>query len=54
MRLPFEEITANSDGQWLNQSNSDFASLIPLANRQTKLAKSADGEEAVFGCTLLE
>ena len=38
--------TAKHD--WLNQSNSDFDSLLPLANRQTKLAKNLNEEQAVF------
>ena len=47
--LDFSEITPTADGQWLNQSKSDFSGLMPLADRQTKLAKSADNEQAVFG-----
>ena len=45
----FSEISPDSEGQWLNQSNSDFARLMPLADRQTKLAKTAGDEQAVFG-----
>ena len=33
----------------LNQSSSDFEQLLPLANRETKLAKKPDDERAVFG-----
>ena len=33
---------------WLNQSNSDFDSLLPLANRETKFAEFASDERAVF------
>ena len=46
--LGFDEITPDSKSNWLNQSNSNFERLIPLADRQTKLAKSADEERAVF------
>ena len=46
--VPFENITPDAKSNWLNQSNSDFGRLIPLADRQTKLAKSADEERAVF------
>ena len=49
----FSEISPDSDGQWLNQSNSNFASLMPLANRQTKLAKTAGDEQAVFKLSAL-
>ena len=45
----FEKIAPADDGQWINQSDSDFDSLIPLADRQTKYAKSDDDEQAVFG-----
>ena len=47
--VPFENITPDAKSNWLNQSNSDFGRLIPLADRQTKLAKSPDEEQAVFG-----
>ena len=47
--LDFGEIQPDSSGNWLKQSNSDFGRLIPLADRQTKLAKSADEEQAIFG-----
>ena len=47
--LEFGEITPDPTGNWLNQSNSDFERLIPLADRQTKLAKSVEEERAVFG-----
>ena len=46
--VPFGNITPDAKSNWLNQSNSDFGRLIPLADRQTKLAKSADEERAVF------
>ena len=34
---------------WVNQSASDFEQLIPVANRETKLAKTVEEEQAVFG-----
>ena len=46
--LDFGEIKPDAKGNWLNQSNSNFERLIPLADRQTKLAKSADEERAIF------
>ena len=48
-KVPFEGIAPDRWNDWLNQSNSDFERLIPLANRQTKLAKTAADEQAVFG-----
>ena len=47
--IPFEEIEPDSKSNWLNQSNSDFETLLPLANRETKLAKRVEDERAVFG-----
>ena len=47
--VAYEDITPDDKGNWLNQSNSDFSSLMPLADRQTKLAKSTNDEQAVFG-----
>ncbi len=45
----FEEISPDTNANWLNQSNSDFDSLVPLANRKTKLAKRVEDERAIFG-----
>ena len=44
----FQVITPDAKNNWFNQSNSDFHSLIPLADRQTKLRKSLDDDRAVF------
>ena len=46
---PFEEIEPDKKANWLNQSDSDFESLLPMANRVTKFAKSPVQENAVFG-----
>ena len=45
----FEDITPDRNDNWLNQATPRFEKLIPLANRETKLAKSVDDERAVFG-----
>ena len=47
--IGFEDITPDKRNDWLNQSNSDFETLLPLANRETKLAKRVEDERAVFG-----
>ena len=47
--LEFGEISPDPTGNWLNQSESDFETLLPLANRETKLAKRVEDERAVFG-----
>ena len=46
--IEFEQITPDRNHNWLNQSNSDFEQLLPLANRQTMRAKTPDEEESVF------
>ena len=48
-RVSFESITPDVKSNWLNQSNSNFEQLLPLADRQTKLAKAVADEQAVFG-----
>ena len=47
--LQFAEVTPDAKANWLNQSSSDFEKLLPLANRETKLAKRVEDEGAVFG-----
>ena len=49
--INFDEITPDEFNQWLNQTVQQFRfkQLMPLADRHTKLAKSADEERAVFG-----
>ncbi len=44
----FKEITPSATGEWLNQPDGKFKELTPLANRQTKFAKTAADEQAVF------
>ena len=45
----FSRLSPDSKGNWLNHANTDFDSLVALANRQTKLAKKLGEEQAVFG-----
>ena len=46
--ISFSDITPDAKDNWLNQSNSDFGRLIPIADRVTKFAKMVDDERAVF------
>ena len=46
--INFESITPDTKSNWFNQSNSGFEGLLPLADRQTKLAKTANHEQAIF------
>ncbi len=47
--VEFDSITPDAKFYWLDQSNRDFERLMPLANRDTKLAKTVADEQAVFG-----
>ena len=49
----FSEIAPDAHGQWLNQSDGTFEQLIPLANRETKFAKTVEEEQAVFKLSAL-
>ena len=46
--LGFDEIMPDAKGNWISQSNTNFEGLLLLADRQTKTAKSAAEERAVF------
>ena len=48
-RVEFGSITPDAKSYWLDQSDSGFEELLPLANRETKLAKSLADEQAAFG-----
>ena len=47
--LEFDEIFPDANAHWLNQPDASFGRLIPVADRQTKLAKNIAAEQAVFG-----
>ena len=46
--IGFDPIVPDAKSNWLNQSTSDFDQLVPVADRQTKLAKISDDEQALF------
>ena len=46
--IEFDRITPDAKAYWLDQSDSGFEELLPLANRETKFAKTVDAEQAVF------
>jgi predicted helicase len=46
--LNFERIQPDKNHNWLNIADNDFETLLPLANKETKLAKSQKEERAVF------
>jgi len=46
--LSFDEVQPDKTHNWINLTNNDFDSLLPLANKDTKAAKSGAKERAVF------
>ncbi|MDM8557209.1 type ISP restriction/modification enzyme [Candidatus Parabeggiatoa sp. HSG14] len=46
--LNFERVVPDKNHNWLNIADNDFDDLLPLANKETKLAKSQKEERAVF------
>jgi predicted helicase len=44
-KLPFEKINPDDKENWLNLTDNDFESLLPLVNKEVKAGK---GEQAVF------
>ncbi len=46
--LPFDEVQPDNNGNWINLTNNDFDSLIPLASKETKAAKTQGKEKAIF------
>ena len=46
--LSFDEVQADKSHSWINLSSNDFDSLLPLASKETKAAKTGAGERAIF------
>ena len=46
--IAFADIAPDAKNNWLNQSNPDFDKLMPLVDKQTKLAKTVGNSQAVF------
>ncbi|MBX9935999.1 type ISP restriction/modification enzyme [Giesbergeria anulus] len=46
--LELEEITPDKNANWVNLTDNDFEMLLPLASKETKAAKTAAGERAIF------
>ncbi len=46
--LRFEEVQPDRTSNWINLTNNDFDSLIPLASKETKAAKTPGNERAIF------
>jgi predicted helicase len=46
--IPFEHISPDKNHNWINIASNDFESLLTLADKETKSAKSQNSEKAVF------
>ncbi len=46
--LDFDEVQPDKTHNWVNLTNNDFETLMPLASKQTKAATTAGKERAIF------
>lgn len=46
--LSFDEVQPDKANNWVNLTNNDFDSLMPLASKETKAAKTAGKVRAIF------
>jgi predicted helicase len=46
--LEMEQVHADAKANWINQTENDFGTLLPLVNKATKRAKSKTTESAIF------
>ena len=46
--LDFDEVQPDKTHNWVNLTSNDFETLIPLASKETKSAKTAGKERAIF------
>jgi predicted helicase len=46
--LSFDEVQPDKTHNWVNLTNNDFETLLPLASKETKAAKTAGNERAIF------
>ena len=47
--IAFNDVTPDSQNDWLNQSNGDFERLMPLASQRSRRAANTGDAPAVFG-----
>lgn len=46
--IEFDEVSPDKNANWVNLTYNDFDSLLPLASKETKTAKTAAKERAIF------
>ena len=47
-KIDFEQVAPDKNAHWVNLTDNDFDTLLPLASKETKAAKTAAGERAIF------
>ena len=47
-RLALEEVLPDEKANWLNQTDNDFAELMPIVSKMTKTSKNSESERAIF------
>jgi predicted helicase len=47
-KIQFETIKPDAKNNWINLTDNDFDTLLPLASKDTKAAKTASKEQAIF------
>jgi predicted helicase len=47
-KLDFDEVQPDKTHNWVNLTSNDFDTLLPLASKETKAAKTAASERAIF------
>ncbi len=46
--LPFEEVRPDAKNRWIDQTNNDFDTLLPIVTKEAKKATKARQEKAIF------
>jgi predicted helicase len=46
--LPFDEVSPDKNANWVNLTNNDFETLLPLASKEAKEATKPSQEKAIF------
>lgn len=46
--LAFKHILPDTNNNWINQSESSWGTFLPVATKEAKFARSANGEQALF------
>ncbi|MBK8440089.1 MAG: hypothetical protein IPL38_11610 [Rhodobacter sp.] len=47
-RVDFDRVEPDAKANWVNQSDNDWDSLLAIADKKTKLAKSKGQDRAIF------